>query len=162
LSHDLLTTSGTYNYIAVVSQKGVEPAKARVNVIAGAPVSIIAISGDDQHEVVAKEFAERSRVLIKDAYGNPVTAPKVRFTTPTTTRARNYRTKLLCMQTRRGPQLSVQPRTEKPGSQVISATAGASSAAFRLDESPALPIKAWRKPTWGVAVPKCSQKQGKG
>jgi sugar lactone lactonase YvrE len=85
LSGNPLTAAGVYSYTATVAANAsIKAATASETINAGAAASVTAIAGSGQSAATNLAFGTPLQVLIKDSYGNPVSAVTVTFAAPTT------------------------------------------------------------------------------
>jgi sugar lactone lactonase YvrE len=85
LSGNALTAAGGYTYtVSIGPNTSIKPAAASVMVYVGPAASVTAAAGSGQRALTNAAFATPLQVIVKDAYGNPVSGATVTFAVPST------------------------------------------------------------------------------
>jgi len=85
LSGNALTAAGGYTYtVSIGPNTSIKPAAAGVMVNVGPAASVTAAAGSGQRALTNAAFATPLQVIVKDAYGNPVSGATVTFAVPST------------------------------------------------------------------------------
>jgi sugar lactone lactonase YvrE len=85
LSGNALTAAGGYTYtVSIGPNTSIKPAAAGVMVYVGPAASVTAAAGSGQRALTNAAFATPLQVIVKDAYGNPVSGATVTFAVPST------------------------------------------------------------------------------